>query len=91
MMVHLLLHNTDLLGDLAREGRILGSRVVGQHRYRGFQSVRQVADVGARPFDDLLIVLKKRVDFVNQRVDFRRKRSGQPIGPAAADSRQSRN
>ena len=43
--------------------------LVGQHRDRRLQAVRQIADMGARPLDHRLVVVEQRVELVGERPD----------------------
>ena len=82
-------HDLGLLGDLARErARVLAGLVVddGERRLEG---MRQVADVGARALDDVLVGLEERVELLLQRLDLVGQVDIEPRRLAGADGGQA--
>ena len=82
-------HGVGLLDDLARERRGIAARLVDQHRQRRLERVREIADVGARPLDDLLVGLEQRVELLLQRLDLGGELAVEPRRLARADRRQA--
>jgi hypothetical protein len=69
------------LGQPARRAR----RLVGQHRQRRLQRVRQVADMGAGAGQHLGGVVEQAVQLLGQRRHLARELALEPFGPAGAD------
>jgi hypothetical protein len=84
VVVDLLLHGLRLAADqFGQRARALAG--LGEHhRDRGLQGVRQIADVGALAFDDLLVVFDKGVELLGQRHDLAGIGAGHPLRLAAA-------
>ena len=65
------------------------ARLVDDDGERRLQGVRQVADVGARPLDDVLVGFEERVELLLQRLDLLRQADVEPGGLARADGGQA--
>ena len=89
MTRHLVAHDVGLLLDLGGE-RVVAARrrLVHHHRQRRLQRMREIADVGARAFDDLAVGIDQRVGFARERRDLHWKRAFELFGAAGADRRQ---
>ena len=64
-------------------------RLVDDDGERRLQRMREIADMGARPLDDLAIGVDQRVDLARQRRDLDGKFALQALGAAGADRRQA--
>ena len=69
MMRDLGMHDLGLLHDLVGEWTLMAACFIRDHAQRGFERVREIADVGARPVDDLAVRLDQRVKLALQRPD----------------------
>ena len=69
MMRDLRAHDLGLLDHLRGERSFLRARLVPDHAERRLERVREIADMGARPIDDLAIGLDQRVQLLLERSD----------------------
>ena len=70
MARHLVAHDVGLLQHLDRRAdRAAGGGLVHHHRQRRLQRVREIADMGARALDDLLVGFDQRVGLARERRD----------------------
>ena len=78
-------HHFGLLGHLRRERAFMRARFVADHAERRLERVREIADMGARPVDDLAIGLDQLVQLLLQRPDLVRQLAFELLGVARAD------
>ena len=71
IVADLIAHELRLLGNLGAERRLVVARLVGDDGERRLEGMREVADLRARPIDDVLIGLDQRVELGLQAVRFR--------------------
>ena len=85
----LVAHDVGLLAHLLRQ-RIVGARggLVHDHRERRLQRMREIADMGARAFDDFAVGVEQRIGFARQRRDLDREIAFEPLGLPGADRRE---
>ena len=73
IVADLIAHQLRLLANLGAERRLIAARLVGDDGQRRLESMCEVADLGARPIDYVLIGLDQRVELGLKRFDFGRK------------------
>ena len=73
VMLHLIAHELGLLGDLGPERALVLARLVGDHRQRRLERVREIADLRAGAVDDVLVGEDERVELDLKRLDLGRR------------------
>ena len=80
MMRDLRAHDLRLLDHLGGERAFLRPRFVADDTERCLKRMREIADMGARPVDDLAIGLDQSIQFLLQRPDLVRQLAFETLG-----------
>src|SRR4029079_10059809 len=88
MLCDLVPHQLRLLDDLAGKRAVLLPRFIGNDAERRLERMRKIADMGARPVDDLSVGLDQGIELLLERPDLGGKLALQPLGIAGADRRE---
>jgi hypothetical protein len=81
-------HQLSLLDHFARERIVPLTRLVGDDAERSLKGMCEIADMGARPIDDLPVGLDQGIELLLQRLDLSGELALQTLGLAGADRRK---